>query len=500
MTKAVNIYLLSRIRDEESFRIVEDHLTRKLEKSHVQYHEMESLRRLVNRLAEAGLSPADMDGFFYGYHVPRIGKEFDLLKLTAGSCLNIELKSQEVPESQIRRQLLKNRYYLSHLGRRLHLFTVVTNTMACYRLSVNEELLKVDFKEICEAVKSVSRRYITSIDELFRASEYLVSPTDTPEKFIQGEYFLTQAQEQVKKDLLAGVETASGSAFFHVYGRAGTGKTLMIYDAARTLAKNGRTLIIHCGRISEGQKRISREITNLTVIPLSLFETSSADYADHSFIFADEAQRMTPEQFHMLCGFAEENGQICVLSSDDEQILTASEMKNDIAGHIRRMNLQGKYGLSEKIRMNKELYSFILCLKNLSHREEQRIRYDNVEINYADTTQEAQNMLAYYRNKGYVFINYAHVREDINPFAEYEEDFDVESVIGREFDQVVILMDASFSYDEDGRLQGIPFPDPDYLYPNLFYQGVTRVREKLALIIVNAPELFAAAASILKYD
>lgn len=500
MTKPVNIYLLSRIRDEESFRITEDHLTQKAERSHVQYHEMESLRRLVNSLCGAGLKASDMDGFFYGFHVPRIGKEFDLLKITPGSCLNIELKSQEVPESQILRQLLKNRYYLSHLGRRLHLFTVVTNTMTCYRLSVNEELTRVDLSEIVNAVKNVSKRYIDTIDTFFRASEYLVSPTDTPEKFIQGEYFLTQAQEQVKKDLLAGIETAFGPALFHIYGRAGTGKTLMVYDIARTLARNGRTLIIHCGRISEGQKRISRQIGNLTVTALADFEKEYERYADHSFILADEAQRITPQQLDLICSFAEKNSQVCVLSTDDEQILTSAEMKNDIAGHIRTLDLQGEYGLSEKIRMNKELYSFILCLKNLEHKKEQKIRYDNVEINYADTTQDAQNMLDYYRGKGYVFINYAKVREDINPFSEYEEDFDVESVIGREFDQVVVLMDSSFSYDEDGKLQGIPFPDPDYIYPNLFYQGVTRVREKLALIIINDPELFARAVSILKED
>ena len=45
-------------------------------------------------------------------------------------------------------------------------------------------------------------------------------------------------------------------------------------------------------------------------------------------------------------------------------------------------------------------------------------------------------------------------------------------------------MDDSFYYDENGVLQGVPHPNPDYLYPNLFYQGITRVREKIALVIV----------------
>ena len=59
-----------------------------------------------------------------------------------------------------------------------------------------------------------------------------------------------------------------------------------------------------------------------------------------------------------------------------------------------------------------------------------------------------------------------------------------------------MLMDNSFYYDEEGVLKGIPHPNPDYLYPNLFYQGVTRVREKLSLIVVDAPALFEKITSI----
>ena len=61
-------------------------------------------------------------------------------------------------------------------------------------------------------------------------------------------------------------------------------------------------------------------------------------------------------------------------------------------------------------------------------------------------------------------------------------------------------MDQTFYYNEEGRLQGIPCPDPDYMYPNLFYQGITRVREKLTVIILRAPQLFKTINGILKRD
>ena len=37
-----------------------------------------------------------VEGFIFGYVVPQLNKEFDLLKITDSVCLNIELKSCEV--------------------------------------------------------------------------------------------------------------------------------------------------------------------------------------------------------------------------------------------------------------------------------------------------------------------------------------------------------------------------------------------------------------------
>lgn len=87
-----------------------------------------------------------------------------------------------------------------------------------------------------------------------------------------------------------------------------------------------------------------------------------------------------------------------------------------------------------------------------------------------------------------------------SPYSQYEEDYDTHHVIGQEFDNVLILMDKSFYYDADGNLQGIPHPNPDYLYPNLFYQGISRVREKIALIVVDAPVLFEKITSVLENE
>lgn len=60
-----------------------------------------------------------------------------------------------------------------------------------------------------------------------------------------------------------------------------------------------------------------------------------------------------------------------------------------------------------------------------------------------------------------------------------------------------MLMDSSFEYDKEGFLRGIPQPDPDSPYPNIFYQGITRVRDSLSIVILDAPELLGAVLSII---
>ena len=183
----------------------------------------------------------------------------------------------------------------------------------------------------------------------------------------------------------------------------------------------------------------------------------------------------------------------------------------------------GEYELSERIRANKELLPFILSLKDLGYEPSEPMRYDHVELCYAATVEESQQLLASYRARGYTFINYttsgstpttapaadtdtttpvtpaAVATTDIaGPYAAYETDFSADQIIGREFDNVVMLLDSTFNYDEAGRLQGASRLAPDYIYPNLFYHGVTRVRERLALIVVGAPDLFDQIVQIVK--
>ena len=491
--KPVNIYRVSRIRDEALFNIAEKHEASDHDNHRIRIHEIDSLRILVDALAEEGVPVGDFEGFYFGFIIPQIGKEFDLLKVTNRFCLNIELKSQDVTEEHILAQLLKNRHYLTLLGRKLMLFTVVTDTLTCYRLSAEGELIKTEIREIAQAVRKCNASYHGRIDKLFRASEYLISPDKEPDKFLQGQYFLTPAQEYVKTLLLRSIESARLCAFYHITGRPCTGKTLLLYDLAKHLSEKGRTLVI-CGREPAGGLLvISASLENLEILSAGSF-VSDEDISGYEYILVDETLRMSEDEFELVCRSAEKNEQICVFSTDPAALLTTEEKERDIAGRIRSLGLAGEYELSERLRTNMELFSFIMKLKHLSCRTERNYEFEHVSINYANNVDEAVEIIRYFRSRGYIFIN-GHITAD-DPFAACAEDFSAQHIIGREYDKVVMLMDSSFFYDEDGYLQGIPQPDAD-IYPNIFYPGITRVRERLALVILDAPELLRRVLTII---
>ena len=492
--KPVNLFRVSRIRDERLFNIMEKHEASDHDNHRIRIHEIDSLRILTDALAGHGITVKDTDGFYFGFVIPLIGKEFDLIKVTGKYCLNIELKSQDVGSEQILAQLRKNRHYLTLLGRELMLFTVVTDTLACYRLTDEDELEPVDIGEIARAVRKCRAAYHGNIDKLFRSSEYLISPEENPDKFLQGQYFLSPAQDYVKAELLRDIADASRCAFFHIYGRPCTGKTLLIYDLAKHLSGSGRTLITCGEEPSGGLLSISESIDNLDFISVSDI-TSPEQISGYGFILVDEALRIEPAVFDIIVNAAEIYEQVCIFSTDPSAVLTDPEQQNDIGGRILSLELAGEYELSEKLRVNMEIQTFILKLKHLGCKTEKTYEFEHVSVNYANTIDEAHEIIRYFRKKGYLFIN-AH-RQAADPFADLEESLRYRHVAGREYNSVVMLMDRSFSYDGEGYLRGIPKPDPAHPYPNIFYSGITRVRERLALVILDAPELLESVLSIL---
>ena len=56
-----------------------------------------------------------VENFIYSYEIDHLNKEFDLIRIFENSVVNIEIKSENVSNEKIIKQLKRNKHYLSLL-------------------------------------------------------------------------------------------------------------------------------------------------------------------------------------------------------------------------------------------------------------------------------------------------------------------------------------------------------------------------------------------------
>ena len=502
MSNPLNLYCLSKIQDPESFQIIVDQHNSNLKAQRIKEEEQISLKKFVERLLRDGLKLSEFDGFYFNYKIPQIEKEFDILKVKNGVCLNIELKSHSVSYEKMFKQQKKNRLYLKALQCDLKQFTVITETMEVFCLDEFGLFEQSSFGKIIEQMKALAGETEVQLDSLFKVTDYLISPLNNPKEFLQQKYFLTDDQSRIKNEILRRVEGGE-KGFVILFGNPGTGKTLLLYDIAVSLSKNieHKVLMVHSGILSNGHFKLN-ELTDKNFEILSAKELTKDDLDKAVYVFVDEAHRMYPSPLHMICEtIRDENSCLFgVFSLDPGQVLSWKEkyyqndeyLKNSANGKIAEYTLKGK------IRTNEELQSFVLSLFNLDNAQSKKFDYKNVDVVYVTNTNELNEVLKYYQGKGYVAINFSKSNRNPTSYDSYIEDKDTHHVIGLEYDNVVIPLNSTFYYDENKKLAAVRHPNPDYRYTKLLYQAITRARKKLALVICDAPKLYSDIVSIFK--
>lgn len=464
--------------------------------------EMELIRDMGRAFIKHG-APADVyDGWVYSFTIPQVGKEFDLLRITDSSVVNLELKSRSVDEARIEKQLIQNRYYLGHLKKEIYSFTLLRDDSGRLKLYKYEDGLKSgDIRELLRILIGQTSCITENIEELFDPCVYLVSPINTPDRFLNREYFLNSQQSHIKNEIIQ-----KESGLFGIKGSAGTGKTLLLYDIALELGKTRKTCVVHSGALSEGHIYLSGNEDAFDVI--SAKDINAGTFSSYEAICVDETQRLhTNELDIVLAAYDCEPSKLCVFSYDFQQSLSIREIKRNNPKRLNELEHFQEYNLTDKIRTNDEISSFIKTMMRLSDRPKKEISYDRVDIVYANDVKELKAILQLYSSKGYKYIMPAPSRYALQHASQYAEDRQGyypasgagQFVIEEEFDQVVVVMDANFKYDENGELTAFESPDPDYLFQKLLYQNITRARKKLCLAVYDNPELLGYLLAIKNY-
>jgi hypothetical protein len=489
MSKAINLLSFVQARrslDQDAF---EKYAAR--HRIEIRPNEVDDLHSLTEQLRENEPDDRLFDRYYIGYRIPQIGKEFDLLRFGENYNINIELKADCDLEKMLR-QLRRNKYYLSYLEKNLVCISYSSLTHQFFLLTPEDTLEQVARDTVRNLLVGQAVEETTPIDDRFNPSAYLVSPFNSPTKFLLGQYFLTSQQENVKGQILTLLGSNASSVFVSLTGAAGTGKTLLAYDTVAELARSGRTpLIVHCGKLNEGHH---------TLIEAGWKIISVRDVARHGLngfgpILLDEAQRIRPQQFaNVVAHITANNGQ-CVFSYDRSQTLADYETRNDISAQITAIPGISSFSLSEKIRTNKEIANFIKSFVN-THRGLKVEDTGNIEFAYFSSSDDAIRHLASLDTKKWKVIKFTPSQYNNEHHESYSAGIPITShdVIGQEFDGVAVLVDRFFSYNQHGNLV---YTGRTYYQPaKMLFQNMTRARSRLRLIIINNPQMLSACMRI----
>lgn len=257
MSKKINILMLDNMINTNSNLLSENNVKKYLELEEIRPQELITIQRLCQYLGEKYTYYKFYENYYLNYKIPQIDKEFDLLRIGTESIVNIELKSDFVSEEKILKQLKRNYYYLSFLEKVVHCYTFLIdgdNNKLFYFDIQNDELLQItDQTHLLENLSHIDDVENSMIDSLFNPSNYLISPFNTTDKFLENQYFLTKQQETIKNEIIKAVVENNQNKIFSISGTAGTGKTLLTYDIAKELRNSGKNItIIHCAQFNNG--------------------------------------------------------------------------------------------------------------------------------------------------------------------------------------------------------------------------------------------------------
>ena len=444
----------------------------------VKFHQQE-IDGIEKLLTKVELNRIESSNFLYGYIVPQLGKEFDLIKVSQDKCVNIELKSDFVALEKIKKQLIQNRHYINLIGNNPILFTYVSKYDKLFQL-VENEIVETSFDALKNALKDFPGSNI-DLDNCFIPNKILVSPLNSPKEFIDGKYLLTDQQQVIKNKILNYIKNNNGERFFGLTGGPGTGKTLLIYDIAKELSKTKKVLIVHSGIKCDGHNYLERNIPNIRIIAAK--ELRLREIKDVDLVVIDESHRLYSGIFEKAERWTIKAKSICLFSFDSNQKMSKSENRRNTDEAIKSICGENIAELTGRIRTNKNIALFIKCLFDLSKCRGDII-FNNVQILFEKDKRKAVEMAKSLETKeGYKYISYT--PSSYNASLDYQDyGINTHKVIGQEYDNVVMILNDYFMYDGN-ILSARSHPNPDYIFPKLLFQGLTRARNKICLIVMT---------------
>ena len=456
--KSISIYTITRNQNIECLQKLERQLSGRTYFLKMREWELESMKALVREL-EMHMQDVHALRFFYSFQVPRLGKEFDLLQIKDDQIVNIELKSGKVSDEAVRKQLLQNRYYLSVQGKMIQSYTYISSQERLVRLNNHDHIVEADWDQLCLALQRQSKDYEGDIEDLFQAEMYLFSPVTEPERFLNKEYFLTSQQKDIERRILDKIRKVK-YGYFWFSGLPGTGKTLLLYDIAMKLSVHQKVCMIHCGETGKEWKILHDRLLRIAFLSDSQLE-EGPDLKEYRAILVDEAHLLSVKELHRILELSEKHP--VIFSGDDEDMISDEEMDRTMLREIEHLPDIQSFHLTNRIRTNAELSSFI---QNMMHLPEKRMvrYYPHIQVVYANDEEEAGILLKGYQN------------------------------------QLVFIIDERYYYDEKGYLREQRQKHQKPTAVRTLFHRLNEAREEFAIIVKRNEAVYEVLLDLLQFS
>jgi len=429
----------------------------------IEQYRHEEIRQIKSLIELLSLDRQYFEGFYYSYLIKRLNKEFDLIKVSNSSVINIELKSKNVGKDRILKQLIQNRYYLKLINKNIYNFTYINKTNTIYYLS-SDKLVEVSLDFLKKIIKENKEVKNVDLGIIYSLENISASPLYTPLRFLKGEYVLTEAQENAKLEL---INNFSKNKYIGLTGQTGTGKTLLIYDIAKKYINNG-VLIIDTEPLIKSQDYLINNL-GLNIIYQNNIDNNLLD--KYNYIFIDEAHKLNSYALDLII-----NSKAKILFSfDKNQIFTYENNDLEIISKIEDCCNDYIINLSYKKRLEDGISSFIDKLFNLN--KDRNINFSKIHIKYFNSYEEAKDYAYELKNVCYFDYDQNYFYNKINI-----KNISHSNVYGKEYQNIAVIMDDRFYYFNN-RLYSIS--DTKFNYKKLLFYYLTRSRNEIYLLVVG---------------
>ena len=215
---------------------------------------------------------------------------------------------------------------------------------------------------------------------------------------------------------------------------------------------------------------------------------------DYAALCIDDGHQIQQSDLRYICDFAEKFQIPVIFSYDLEDAMEPQERSMCGAAVIESMESFTKYKLTNRIRVNSEISSFIHSLMH-ANRMHHREFYPRIQVAYANNKEEAKVFLENYMADGFVYIR----DERLDNFhVNVRTAIEVNQALSKDFERVVMLLDESFRYTSDGYLVSDCLEGEINSKVRCLFHGLNRAKQQIALVVKNNLSIFDMILQILQ--